>query len=120
MKKMKQFFKVVCILMVLVIGMSNVSPVYAEGMSARTILKLERWGTSDSGRIKVQAMISVQDSYDQIVGYSIIQVVYGSSITDVVVMNSGITTNNTQVYVYVKYEYRGVTQYETVYLDMYD
>ncbi len=115
---MKRFFKVLCIMMVMVFCVTNVKYAYAEGLSTRTILRYQASGFSESGRIKVYATLVVQDSSNEIIDYTVTTIagVFGVSNTNVV--NSEITNNGTMLLVEVEYDYKGSYQIEAVYIDM--
>lgn len=115
---MKRFFKVLCIMMVMVFCVTNVKYVYAEEMSTRTIIRYLATGDSDSGRIKVYANLVVQDSSNEIIDYSVIDIAGVFGVSDAKVYHSEITNNGTQVLVEVDYDYKGSFQREAVYIDM--
>ncbi|MDD6571144.1 MAG: hypothetical protein PUF12_02025 [Thermoflexaceae bacterium] len=116
---MKRFSKIICVMLVMACCIVNVNvPVYAEGVSARTILRYQSSAYSDSGRIKVFVDLSVQDSNSTIIGYQIAKIATGYGVTNANVINSTITNNSTQVYVLVEYYYGSNYIIESVYVDM--
>lgn len=116
---MKRFSKIMCIMLVMACCIVNVNvPVYAEGASARTILKYQSSAYSDSGRIKVYVDLSIQDSNSTIIGYAIAKIATVYGVTNANVINSTITNNSTQVYVLVEYYYGGDYMIESIYVDM--
>lgn len=116
---MKRFSKIICALLLMACFMVSVNvPVYAEGASVRTILKYRKSAYTDSGRIKVYADLSVQDSNSTIIGYQIADIITGYGVTNASVIYSTITNNSTQVYVLVEYYYGGDYIYESAYIDM--
>ena len=116
---MKKFSRVICMVLVLTFSVINVKmDVYADGVSARTILKYASSAYSDSGRIEVFVNLSIQDSNSTIIGYNIVRIATGYGVTNANVINSAITSNGTQVYVLVEYYYGGDYMIESVYVDM--
>lgn len=117
--KMKKFFKMICIAMVMVMGISTAKiNVYANGISTWTILRYESTGMSDSGRIKVFANLTVQDSSNTIIDYTITKCVGILAVRDINIVDSCITSNGTQVFVAVDYYYGTNHCYECVYIDI--
>lgn len=101
---MKKFLKVVCLMMMISICVVSVGTkvAYADGRSAREIIKYTSTGYSDDGTIAVTAAISVQESYSQIIGYSILYVA-APKYNDATVLSSQITNSGKYVQVLVGY-----------------
>lgn len=117
--KMKKFLKMICIAMVMVMGITGARiNVYADGVSTRTILRYESTGMSDSGRIKVFADLTVQDSSNTIIDYTITKCVGILAVSNINVVSSCITSNGTQVFVDLEYYYGTNYCRESVYINI--
>ncbi len=116
---MKKFLKAVCIAMVMVMGI-NATPinVYANSISTWTILKYESSAITDSGRVRVFANLTVQDSSNTIVYYTITDCVGILAVRDINVVSSCITSNGTQVFVDLEYYYGTNHCNESVYINI--
>ena len=116
---MKKFFKMICIAMVMVMGISTARiNVYAQGVSPWTLLRYESSAITDSGRVRVFAVITVQDSSSTIIDYTITDCVGILAVRDINIVDSCITSNGTQVFVAVDYYYGTNHCYESVYIDI--
>lgn len=115
---MKRLFKILSMVMVLSFSVTSVKYVYAGEASAQSILKYQSYGSSASGRVTVYADLTVQDSIDEIIYYSIDHLDYKSNISNVNVVTSSLTANNTLVYVAVEYYFQGKYYLEDVYIGM--
>lgn len=104
--------------MVLAFSVVNVKYIYAGEMSTLTILRYDASGSSDSGRLVVHATLVVQDSYNQIIDYTVTDILGVYGVTGANVIRSEITSNGTKLFVAVEYYYLGSYQYEAVYIDM--
>lgn len=116
---MKKFLKMICIAMVMVMGITGARiNVYADGISTWTILRYESSAISDSGRVRVFADITVQDSSNTIIDYTITQCVGILAVRDINVVSSCITSNGTQIFVDLEYYYGTNHCNESVYINI--